>query len=162
MTLNCLCHPRNLESVRIYTSSVLDLSSAPSGPPTNMQVPTIYSRQVELVWAAPPMDQQNGIIRRYIVNLTSDGSREELITYSQTTALVQNLHPFTTYFCSVSAETVAPGPFSPPIVIQTLEDGKTFCIWKNCNIRFISKSHTQNQQHQFYYVLQLPQHHQRT
>ena len=99
--------------------------TAPSQPPSNVQVPTINPREVELVWAPPAMDEQNGIIRRYIVNITSADSREELITYSQTTSLVvQNLHPFTTYTCSVSAETVAPGPFSPPVVVQTPEDGK--------------------------------------
>ena len=90
-----------------------------------MVVSAVYSRQVELVWALPPMAQQNGIIRRYIVNVTSVDGGEELITYSQTTrTLVQNLDPFTTYTCSVSAETVAPGPFSPPIVFQTAEDGE--------------------------------------
>ena len=90
-----------------------------------MQVPTINPQQLELVWAPPPMDQQNGIIRRYIVNVTSADGGEELITYSQTTStLVQNLQSFTTYFCSVSAETVAPGPFSPPVVVQTAEDGE--------------------------------------
>ena len=63
--------------------------------------------------------------RRYIVNVTSVDGGEELITFSQTTiALVQNLDPFTTYVCTVSAETVAPGPFSPPIVFQTAEDGE--------------------------------------
>ena len=112
-------------------------TSAPSQPPSNVQVPTINPREVELVWAPPAMDEQNGIIRRYIVNVTSADSREELITYSQTTSLVvQNLHPFTTYTCSVSTETVAPGPFSPPVVVQTPEDGKlmlqeltTVSIW---------------------------------
>ena len=104
-------------------------SSAPSQPPTNVQVSVINPRQVELVWAPPPMDKQNGIIRRYIINVTSVDDGEELITYSQTTStLVQNLHPFTTYVCSVSAETVNPGPFSQPIVVQTPEDGKVFCI----------------------------------
>ena len=90
-----------------------------------MVVSAVYSRQVELVWALPPMDEQNGIIRRYIVNITSADGGEELTTFSQTTiALVQNLDPFTTYTCSVSAETVAPGPFSPTIVFQTAEDGE--------------------------------------
>ena len=90
-----------------------------------MQVPTINPRRLELIWAPPPMAQQNGIIRRYIANVTSADSREELITYSQTrSTLVQNLRPFTTYFCSVSAETVAPGPFSTPVVVQTAEDGE--------------------------------------
>ena len=98
---------------------------APSQPPTNVQVPTINPRKVELVWAPPPMDQQNGIIRRYIVNITNNDSGEEMITHSQTTStLVQNLDPFTTYTCSVSAETVAPGPFSSAIMFQTAEDGK--------------------------------------
>ena len=89
-----------------------------------MVVSAVYSRQVELVWAPPPMDQQNGIIRRYIVNITTNDSGEELITYSQTTtALVLNLDTFTTYTCSVSAETVAPGPYSSAIMFQTAEDG---------------------------------------
>ena len=118
--------------VIFYINSFFFYSIAPSRPPTNVQVPTISQRQIELVWAPPPMDQQNGIIRRYIVNITSQDGGEELITYSQTTStLVQNLHPFTTYTCSVSAETVAPGPFSPPVVIQTPEDGKVYCFWIN-------------------------------
>ena len=99
-------------------------SSAPSQPPSNVQVPTINPREVVLAWAPPPMDQQNGIIRRYIVNITTNDSGEELITYSQTTtALVLNLDPFTTYTCSVSAETVALGPYSSAIMFQTAEDG---------------------------------------
>ena len=99
-------------------------SSAPSQPPSNVEVPTINPREFELLWVPPPMDQQNGIIRRYIVNITTNDSREELITYSQTTtALVLNLDAFTTYTCSVSAETVAPGPFSSAIMFQTAEDG---------------------------------------
>ena len=102
-------------------------SPAPSQPPTNIEVPVTYSRAVRLVWTPPEIQQQNGIIRRYIVNLTSIADGRELIIYSQTTTiLVQNLHPFTNYTCSVSAETVAPGPFSPAVMVQTLEDGKVF------------------------------------
>ena len=93
----------------------------------NVQVVATYSRTVELVWTPPPMQQQNGIIRRYIVNLTSTSDGRQLIRYSQaTTTLVHNLHPFTNYTCSVSAETVAPGPFSPAVLVQTPEDGKIF------------------------------------
>ena len=93
----------------------------------NIQVFATYSRTVELVWTPPPMQQQNGIIRRYIVNLTSTSDGRQLIRYSQaTTTLVHNLHPFTNYTCSVSAETVAPGPFSPAVLVQTPEDGKIF------------------------------------
>ena len=78
-----------------------------------------------LAWTPPLMQQQNGIIRRYIINLTSVADGTELITYSQTTTtVVRNLHPFTNYTCSVSAETVAAGPFSPPVLVRTPEDGK--------------------------------------
>ena len=102
-------------------------SPAPSQPPMNVQVVATYSRTVEFVWTPPPIQQQNGTIRRYIVNLTSVSGGRELITYSQTnTTLVHNLHPFTNYTCSVSAETVAPGPFSPAVLVQTPEDGKIF------------------------------------
>ena len=84
-----------------------------------------YSRAVMLAWTPPQMQQQNGIIRRYIINLTSIADGTELIIYSQTTTtLVHNLRPFTNYTCSVSAETVAQGPFSPPVLVQTPEDGK--------------------------------------
>ena len=70
------------------------------------------------LWAPPPMGQQNGIIIRYTVNITSVDGGDSVITYSQTTTtLLRNFHPFTTYDCSVSAETVAPGPFSPAVVI---------------------------------------------
>ena len=101
------------------------MPSAPFQTPANVQVSTITPQQVELLWAPPPIDQQNGIIRRYIVNITSADNGEELIIYSQTTSVtVQNLDPFTTYACSVSAETVAPGPFSSAIMFQTAEDGK--------------------------------------
>ena len=99
--------------------------SAPSQPPVNVVVSALYSRQVEVVWEPPSMAQQNGIIRRYIVNITSVDSGEELIAYSQaTTTLLQNLDPFTSYACFISAETVAPGPFSSPIVFRTAEDGE--------------------------------------
>ena len=80
-----------------------------------------------LAWTPPLMQQQNGIIRRYIINLTSVADGTELITYSQTTTtVVHNLHPFTNYTCSVSAETVAAGPFSPPVLVRTPEEGKIF------------------------------------
>ena len=93
----------------------------------NVQVVATYSRTVEFVWTPPPIQQQNGTIRRYIVNLTSVSGGRELITYSQATStLVHDLHPFRNYTCSVSAETVAPGPFSSAVLFQTPEDGKIF------------------------------------
>ena len=85
----------------------------------------IHSRSAEFAWAPPQMNHRNGIIRRYIVAITTADGLQELVTYSREPAtLVENLHPFKNYSCSVSAETVAPGPFSPAILVQTLEDGK--------------------------------------
>jgi len=87
------------------------------------------------MWMPPQMQHQNGIIRRYIVNLTSIAGGRQLITYSQANTIhVRNLHPFTTYTCSVSAETVAPGPFSPAVLVQTPEDGKILWFIKKHNI----------------------------
>ena len=96
----------------------------------DIEVSAIHSRSAEFAWVPPPMNHQNGIIRRYIVVLTTADGLQELVTYSKETAtLVDNLHPFKNYSCSVSAETVAPGPFSPAILVQTLEDGKDINIF---------------------------------
>lgn len=72
----------------------------------------------------PPTDQQNGVIQRYVVNVTSGGTGEQLLLHSSNSSIsVHNLHPFTTYYCSVAAETVAVGPFSLSVQVITPEDG---------------------------------------
>ena len=44
---------------------------------------------------------------------------------AQLSITVGDLHPYYTYNFSVSAVTVAPGPYSEPLVVQTLPDSKS-------------------------------------
>ena len=79
-------------------------------------------------WSAPPLQYQNGLIRHYNVQCThNDGEMNittEVLWDSSTAILVENLHPFYNYTCSIAAVTVAQGPYSTAVLITTLEDGQ--------------------------------------
>ena len=78
-------------------------------------------------WTAPLIEDRNGVIREYRVNLDEVDSSERL-TYSTTNTFitVQSLHPFYTYRCGVSAFTVDTGPFTNFTEVTLPEDGITF------------------------------------
>ena len=84
----------------------------------------INSTSLFLSWELPPSEQQNGIIRRYLVNVSEVemGNGIELST-RDTNIIVSDLHPFYHYDCNVSAVTIGAGPYTFPITIQTLQAG---------------------------------------
>ena len=66
----------------------------------------------------------NGIIREYYANVTDTVTGEVQLLSSQSEVLeITNLHPYYTYKVAVAAYTVALGPFTDQITVQTLEDG---------------------------------------
>ena len=70
-------------------------------------------------------EEKNGIIRRFIINITELNSGTEFQLENATTEItIQNLHPFYRYSYSVAAETVALGPFTLGFIIEMPEDGK--------------------------------------
>ena len=86
------------------------------------------SRSVTFRWSAPLVEEQNGVIISYTLNITEAGSgqiTQRTVPSSQTSVTVSSLLPFTTYFCSIAASTsVNRGPFSPTLTVNTLEDSK--------------------------------------
>ena len=69
-------------------------------------------------------EERNGIIRRYIINITELNSGNEYqLENASTEITVLDLHPFYRYSYSVAAETVALGPFTPASIIEMPEDG---------------------------------------
>lgn len=107
-------------------------STAPSSPPTDIDIHQVTAVSFVVSWSAPLLQYQNGIIRHYNVQCTHhDGEMDtttELLTDSSTEVLVENLHPFYNYTCSVAAVTVSQGPHSTTVLITTLEDGQlNFC-----------------------------------
>jgi len=78
-----------------------------------------------LTWEPPPLEEQNGIIRHYEVVLLAIHTGETHNQTSTTTSItVTSLRPYTTYNCTVAAETVATGPFTTAIIVQTPQAGK--------------------------------------
>ena len=108
-------------------SSLLSLlfSTEPSGPPSVFTTSAVDSRTINLSWNAPQADQQNGILRYYVVTLTSNlPTITQNISSSQLSITISGLRPYTQYSCTVRAGTVGLGP--PTAIQQVLipEDGK--------------------------------------
>ena len=99
--------------------------TAPSSPPTSLNVTVVDSRTVYISWNPPPADQINGVLTGYTVNVSVTDTQNQAEYHSSTTELtLSGLHPFYTYTFIVSAVTVAPGPFSMEYVITTPADGE--------------------------------------
>ena len=103
--------------------------TAPSGPPRDLQVFATGSSMIFLTWDPPLFEQQNGIIRQYLITLMS-GQTAITATSMNTNATISGLRPFTTYQCSVAAFTVSAGPATGTTPVTTFEDGTLNCCWR--------------------------------
>ena len=80
-----------------------------------------------LSWQPPPVEDQNGDVTGYILNITVLETREseEVLTES-TSYTFDTVTPNTLYTAAVAAQTSAGrGPFSATVSVHTLEDGNT-------------------------------------
>ena len=102
----------------------------PSGTVQGIQVQELYSEMVILQWQPPELEQQNGVIIHYhmdilLLNLNSSSN----MTFSNATGEVNDLSPYTSYQIRIAAATViGVGPLSDPLNIRTEEDGKTIIL----------------------------------
>ena len=100
-------------------------SLAPSGPPLNVAIRTVNSTTIQVTWAPPAPENQNGIITLYNINVTVSPTNGGFTLNTSTTSLnVTGLHPHYTYTFAVTAVTIRPGPYSEPQAITTPEDCK--------------------------------------
>ena len=98
--------------------------SVPSGTPQNFVVTADSSRSLQLTWESPTEISSNGPITGYTVVIVSDsGFFMEYMTID-TQLIIRDLSPFTTYVCSVAANTtIGQGPYTMNVSITTPEDG---------------------------------------
>ena len=76
------------------------------------------------MWDELPSEDENGIIRYYLVNVTETNTGYHYQTTSTTSDItLSNLHPYYTYSVTVAAYTIEEGPFSTPVTFTTLQDG---------------------------------------
>ena len=70
------------------------------------------------------MEDQNGIVREYVVNITEVSTGSTVQKVSTTNSLtLDNLHPYYTYEVVVAARTIENGPFSTSYSFTTAENG---------------------------------------
>ena len=98
----------------------------PSDTPQAVRHTAVTSTSVDLSWYPPPTEHHNGIIRYYTVRVVVQNTG---VIFARSTAelsiTIAGLHPYYTYNFSISAMTVVPGPYSVPLTVQTLPDGKS-------------------------------------
>ena len=99
--------------------------TVPSGTPGSIDAQPIDSRTLLLAWEPPAEEEQNGIIREYFNISAAETSDEFQYRATNTTVIVEDLHPHYTYSFVISAVTIGPGPYSEAYTIQMPEDGKT-------------------------------------
>ena len=101
----------------------------------------VQSQLIELAWSPPPLYAHNGEIAHYIISYDElqTGQNSSILSFN-TVVTLGNLHPFYNYTITVAAYTVATGPSSTPLHIQTLEDGEQKIIWHLSTFIFLSFS----------------------
>lgn len=107
-------------------SSQIFFLSVPSGPVLNTVGAVTSPTSANASWDPPLLDQQNGIIEGYIVNVTTIADNEVLQLVTQSTSLeIATLSPFRTYYIVVAAFTsTGIGPFGSVITISTPQTDK--------------------------------------
>jgi len=81
------------------------------------------SNSLTLSWEPPAVESQNGVIRQYVIRITEEETSAVMLHYANSVqVMVEDLHPYYTYTCSVAAETVEVGPYSTNVTVQLDED----------------------------------------
>ena len=120
--------------------------TVPSGTPGSIVAQPIDSRTLLLAWEPPAEEEQNGIIREYFINISAAETSDEFqYQATNTTVIVEDLHPHYTYSFVISAVTIGHGPYSEAYTIQMPEDGKTlgccilctYFVWLSYNVCLI-------------------------
>ena len=103
-------------------------TTAPTAPPENFTLQVVGSRAVLVSWRQPPIEERNGVIISYTIVLVELPTNTTLIYQREgnhTELIVEELHPYYEYRCSVVAATqVGASPFSDSVTIRTAEDSK--------------------------------------
>ncbi len=105
--------------------------TAPSSHPKNLKGYPINSTHIYLNWNPPHIDEINGILRQYKINVVEDstGIGFQYTTEASTTEITLGpFHPDYRYHCTVTAYTVKEGPHTNILAIRTLEDGKVYVL----------------------------------
>ena len=110
---------------------VLFLShTVPVGAPSSLVIGSTTSTSITLSWSPPPEDQQNGMIRHYVViTEETDSRRNTTLTSIHLQIVLGDLHPFYTYKFAVCAVTTDIGPCAYYDPVQLPQDGNYYTVY---------------------------------
>ena len=100
--------------------------AVPSSAPLRLVGQAVNSERILLSWDLPEPAGRNGIVTGYTIQVheVATGSVFSYNLTNHTDFLVESLHPYYDYECSVAAATVVGfGPLSGPVTIRTNESG---------------------------------------
>ena len=102
-------------------------NTVPDSEPLLLTASDITSESFYLSWNPPPVEDRNGPITGYAIQVTNFGTGESFtVTSQENSTEIRSLRPFTTYTCVVAAQTSAGiGPYSTTVMIQTDEAGES-------------------------------------
>lgn len=87
------------------------------------------ARSFVLSWQLPQTDTLNGVLTGFNIFVQENETGSVYHNTSYNTSIVLNyLHPFYTYHCSVAAVTISAGPFSEVTTVKTSQAGKSIAI----------------------------------
>ena len=82
-----------------------------------------------MAWSPLSLEDENGMVRYYLVNVTETNTGQQYQIQSTTDYVtLNNLHPYYTYNVQIAAYTIGPGPYSNIAILTTAEDGKNLAI----------------------------------
>ena len=85
----------------------------------------VNSKTVLMLWSPPPAQDHNGVIIKYIINITAqDTGKYRQVNVTGTSVVLTDLVASFTYYISVSAHTVETGPYSSYVTITLPQDGE--------------------------------------
>ena len=105
---------------------IVHLHAAPSSSPLRLVGQAVSSERILLSWDLPEPAGRNGIVTGYTIRVL-EVATGNVFSYNHTNRtdfLVERLHPYYDYECSVAAATVVGfGPLSEPDTVRTNESG---------------------------------------
>lgn len=94
---------------------------------------------VSISWALPPLEQRNGVIRTYRIQLVeAETGRDWAMVTTATHFLLDFLQENYLYTLRIAAETVMVGPYSEAMNFTTLPDSKL--VPKNVGFLYIMQT----------------------
>ena len=112
------------------------LNTVPSQPPSNVLNTSCSTTWIQLTWMIPSAGERNGIIIKYLIDLSSRDENITVAIQTPTFSSPENLYYNITglsagseYTVRVAASTVnGTGPFTREVRISTLDKGECYNI----------------------------------